>query len=170
VFTDVTIHVGLRRLNKALEVGNYNHIYEMVYSLGTYEPKMLYRTHKTVEVGVGEDKTTAIILVDVAHKGKFLKQILQHILVCKVCNMYLYRFLELLDECIDRCRPYEGVIPNGGRDQINASGVPCYRYVLDADFDRLRECAYTAPLNNKEDEETDICNDIIKKFMEDHII
>jgi hypothetical protein len=43
--------------------------------------------------------------------------------------------------------------------------VPCFRYILDGDFDDLLQRAYNAPLEGLKNKQVNIYTDIIDPFM-----
>ena len=156
VFLSVTIYSGLRNLVLELEHGGYDNPAEMMFALGQFEISMRYFKYDEEKM----KQTEQIEFKHEMYSGRKLKKLLQHILVCKTCHPHLRRFLHMLDECVTSTHLY----PQHQRSQcklVAKCGVPCYKYVLDADFDRLREIAYNAPLEPTA-EPTHICDVLFK--------
>jgi hypothetical protein len=74
----------------------------------------------------------------------YVRTVLQHILLCIQCNKYLKKFIGILERCLRG-----GGDPLKGYDEISCelvlnNGIPCNRYVIDGEFDQMREIAYNA--------------------------
>ena len=105
--------------------------------------------------------------------SKYLKAIMKHLLVCRTCNMYVDKLVEMicnsliknsviLDEMLDT---------NVTADMTLPGGVPVYSYILDGDFPTMRKDAYNAPLKTldaKKRRHVDICKSIIVPFFQKH--
>jgi hypothetical protein len=127
VFAAVPLNVGIRNLMKMFEEYDFHFMNsaEMLYALGRYEPCLQYYK-----------KDGDLVL----HKGCDIRKYLAHILVCKICHKYLYSFLVLLDQSV-KIHPYPDHTEIS-KDRLNDAGIPIFEYVLDADFDVVRNKAF----------------------------
>ncbi|CAB3979929.1 Hypothetical predicted protein [Paramuricea clavata] len=142
VFVKLNVFVGLRQLSLMLEENKFSEPAQMIYALGQYD----FIPYQQL------DKETDKI-VDVMYSGRYLKNILSHILVCRKCNKGLLLFLRLLDECIVRVQPY----PDHKSDTE-----------VDAEFDMLLFNAFNAPKDGSVSN-IDICNDIVNGFFDKNV-
>jgi hypothetical protein len=74
----------------------------------------------------------------------YVRTVLQHILLCIQCNKYLKKFIGILERCLSG-----GGEPLKDCEEISCelvlnNGIPCNRYVIDGEFDQMREIAYNA--------------------------
>jgi hypothetical protein len=158
------MYSGLRQLMLLSEKGEFKDPAQMLYALSQFENNLKYRRHVTetdTSEDTSEDKITS---EDAFYSGTKLKQLLAHILVCKICNRHLEPFLRMLEFCIYTTHIFLKNAACVGKT-VNSIGVPYDEYVLDADFDELRRRAYNGL--------THIVNDFICKFvqtfMDDHL-
>ena len=73
----------------------------------------------------------------------YICSILQHILLCIQCNKYLKKFIGILERYLrsgDPLKDYDEI----SCELILNNGIPCNRYVIDGEFDEMREIAYNA--------------------------
>jgi hypothetical protein len=102
--------------------------------------------------------------------GKFLKLIMRHLLVCRKCNMYVDKLIEMICDTLVKNDTLSGVMNEcGSSDNILDGNVPCYSYILDGDFVDMRKDAYNAPLKTlmkKDRKNVDICKGIIVPFFQ----
>jgi hypothetical protein len=122
--------------------------------MGRYEPVLAYYTHPIVE-----GKPTELMF-----KGSTIKSYLAHILVCKCCHKYLFDFLALLDQSVGH-HPYPQHTAIA-KDRLNGEDIPIVEYVLDGDFDVIRDKAY---YGLTDEPRVDICS-ILQTFMSTHIM
>jgi hypothetical protein len=71
----------------------------------------------------------------------------------------------MLNDYIDRCHPYTDSMNTVNDPDIVHNDIPCFKYILDGDFDSLMQRAYNAPLEDSESKMLNICTDIIDPFM-----
>jgi hypothetical protein len=106
--------------------------------------------------------------------SKYLKHIMKHLLVCRSCNMYVDKLVEMICSSLvkDSTVLSNMETTNCTADIILPGGVPCYTYILDGDFNTMRKDAYKAPLKTLFQEQRknsiNICKDIIDPFFEKH--
>ena len=77
-------------------------------------------------------------------RSSYVYKMLKHILVCKICNDKLEKFLSILDDYISGPAPF-----NDFDDKIDCEfyyndKIPCNKYVIDGEFDEMRLNAYNA--------------------------
>jgi hypothetical protein len=150
IFAGLSIHVGIRNLMMMLKQNIFLNSAEMLYAAGRYEPVLAYYKQPIVE-----GKPTKVTF-----KGSEIKSYLAHILVCK----YLFDFLALLDQSVEH-HPYPQHT-EVANDRLNNEGIPIYEYVLDADFDVLRDKCY---YGLTDEPIVDICS-IVQTFMSTYIM
>ena len=102
--------------------------------------------------------------------GKFLKGIMKHLLVCRLCNMYVDKLIEMICNVLVKYAPLSAIMEsNDSADKIIDGGVPCYSYILDGDFVIMRRDAFNAALKTLPKDErkdvNDICQEIILPFF-----
>ncbi|CAB4016323.1 Hypothetical predicted protein [Paramuricea clavata] len=74
--------------------------------------------------------------------SEYILKLLEHILMCKICNEKLKDFLRLLDECVSctkPCKDYMYVTC-----ELYFESIPCNIFVIDGEFDEMRDKAYRA--------------------------
>ena len=102
--------------------------------------------------------------------GKNLKLIMRHLLVCRTCNMYVDKLIEMICTSLVKYDILPGVMnTNDSSDKIMPGNVPCYSYILDGDFVIMRKDAYNAPLKTllkEKRKNVNICKDIIVPFFQ----
>jgi hypothetical protein len=106
--------------------------------------------------------------------SKYLKAIMKHLLVCRACNMYVDKLVEMICDSLVK----NSVIlvdmdgTNVTADKILPGGVPMYSYILDGDFPTMRKDSYDATLKTLLDrrnrKNVNICKDIIVPFFQKH--
>jgi hypothetical protein len=106
-----------------------------------------------------------------AVRSKYLKTIMKHLLVCRTCNMYVDKLVEMICDSLIKNPSIlsEMLNTNVTSDKVVSGGVPVYSYILDGDFPIMRRDAYNAPLktlNCKKRNNIDICKKIIVPFFE----
>jgi recombinational DNA repair protein RecR len=110
--------------------------------------------------------------------AKYLKAIMKHLLVCRTCNMYVDKLVEMICNSLIKDSEIlsEMDSTNVTADKTMPGGVPVYSYILDGDFPQMRRDAYNAPLKTlktlkkKEKKNVNICKSIIVSFFEKHCI
>ena len=133
---------------------------EMLYAVGRYEPVLHY-----YKLPIIEGKHTKAMF-----KGRIIKAYLAHILVCKHCHKYLFDFVVLLDHSVvllDHSvahHPYRQH-KDIAMDRLNDEGIPIFEYVLDADFDVLRDKAFYSLT----DEQMVYICEIVHDFMNTYV-
>ena len=151
IFAGLPLHVGICNLMTMIEKHDFMNPAEMLYAVGRYEPNLAYfRTP-------GEDGK-------VMRKGSDIKGFLAHILVCTQCHKYLFDFLTLLDQSVAH-HPYPEHT-EVAKDRLNSMGIPVFEYVLDADFDVLRDKSY---YGLTDDVGINIC-ELVDGFMSNYIL
>jgi hypothetical protein len=73
----------------------------------------------------------------------YIRSILQHILLCAQCNKYFKNFLSVIEQCLN------GTDPLKDYDEVSCelflnNSISCNKYVIDGEFDEMREIAYNA--------------------------
>ena len=106
-------------------------------------------------------------------RSKYLKAIMKHLLVCRTCNMYVDKLVEMICNSLIKNSSIldEMLSTNVTADKTLPGGVPVYSYILDGDFPIMRRDAYNAPLktlDSKNRKNIDICKSIIAPFFEKH--
>ena len=106
--------------------------------------------------------------------SKYLKAIMKHLLVCRACNRYVDKLVEMICDSLVK----NSVIlvdmdgTNVTADKILPGGVPMYSYILDGDFPTMRKDSYDATLKTLLDrrnrKNVNICKDIIVPFFQKH--
>jgi hypothetical protein len=154
VFAEVSLYVNIKHLYKLVQLyaGPYGNVRELIYILRTYENKVQLKNNE------GD-----VVLFS----GAMLKKLIKHMLVCKKCNLHLPRYIEMLNDSIERCHPYPTECMNEVNDpDVIHNDIPCFKYILDGDFDNLMQRAYyNAPLEDCANKRLNICTDIIDPFM-----
>jgi hypothetical protein len=101
--------------------------------------------------------------------GKFLKGIMKHLLVCRLCNMYVDKLIEMICNVLVKYDPLSGIMESNDSVDKIIDGVPCYSYILDGDFVIMRRDAFNAALKTLPKDErkdvNDICQEIILPFF-----
>jgi hypothetical protein len=108
--------------------------------------------------------------------SKYLKAIMKHLLVCRACNMYVDKLVEMIcNSLIKNSVILDDMVgTNVTADKTLPGGVPVYSYILDGDFPTMRKDAYDAPLKTllnvtrKDRRNVNICKDIIVPFFQKH--
>jgi hypothetical protein len=103
--------------------------------------------------------------------GKFLRAIMKHLLVCRLCNMYVDKLIEMICNVLVKYAPLSTIMEsNDSADKIIDGAVPCYSYILDGDFVIMRRDAFNAALKalpkDKRKGVWNICQEIILPFSE----
>ena len=106
-------------------------------------------------------------------RSKYLKAIMKHLLVCRTCNMYVDKLVEMIcNSLIKNSSILDAMLnTNVTADAALPGRVPVYSYILDGDFPIMRRDAYNAPLKTlerKNRKNIDICKSIIVPFFEKH--
>jgi hypothetical protein len=96
----------------------------------------------------------------------YIRTVLQHILLCIQCNKYLKKFIGILERCLSG-----GGDPLKDCEEISCelvlnNGIPCNRYVIDGEFDQMREIAYNA-IQTQYCLEQDL-HEIVDNFIKDY--
>jgi hypothetical protein len=103
--------------------------------------------------------------------SKYLKAIMKHLLVCRTCNMYVDKLVEMLCDSLIKNSVILDEMPNTNvtADKTLPGGVPVYSYILDGDFPIMRRDAYNAPLKMLpagQRRNVNICKSIIVPFFQ----
>jgi hypothetical protein len=103
--------------------------------------------------------------------GKTLRSIMKHLLVCRSCNKYVEKLLEMICMVLVKYDPLDNIMEsNDNADVIIEGNVPCYSYILDGDFVIMRQDAYKAALKTLPKDSRkgvqNICDEIILPFFE----
>ena len=108
--------------------------------------------------------------------AKYLKAIMKHLLVCRTCNMYVDKLVEMICNSLIKDSEILSEMDSTDvtADNTMPGGVPVYSYILDGDFPQMRRDAYNAPLKTlqkgTEKKNVNICKSIIASFFEKHCI
>ena len=134
LLVDVPIFLGIETLRKVIETMSFQtDLLYIVYVLGD-----------EVEVVLDFAKQDG---VSVSYENSIIQNILKHVLVCKKCHRHLKDFIIIVDACLERCDP----LPDYG-DHIDAKtyvgNLPCSVFLVDGEFDVIREEYYKALDNN----------------------
>jgi hypothetical protein len=86
-------------------------------------------------------------ITDESVKPSHVCKILKHILMCKICNVNLGKFLSVLDQYIGT--PTVPTPLNDFDDRVGCEfyyndKIPCNKYVIDGEFDEMRSTAFDA--------------------------
>ena len=167
VFAATTLYTSLLTLMTYLETGLYVNLSEMVCALGRSNECLHYYTKVRVKKKVVEkDEVIEKEIVEYhleSLSGINVRKYLAHILVCKKCYRYIHDFLCLLDQCVEHHPfPAHREVANDG---WNSLGVPILRFVLDADFDALRDKAFFGVIKDAGDEPCQTVDDFMCKYV-----
>ena len=80
-------------------------------------------------------------------KPSYICKILKHILVCKICNVNLGKFISVLDRFIGTPAiptPLNDVDDRVSCEFYHNDKIPCNKYVIDGEFDEMRCNAFDA--------------------------
>ena len=105
--------------------------------------------------------------------SKYLKAIMKHLLVCRTCNMYVDKLVEMICNSLIKNSAIldEMADTNVTADKTLPGGVPVYSYILDGDFPIMRKDAYNAllkTLDARNRRNVNICKSIIVPFFQKH--
>jgi hypothetical protein len=131
VIAGFSLYVGIKQLAIALEDVN------------------ITRRSGEIMLLLSGDDTKKIVLANVNKSephivsSTYINSILQHILMCVKCNEYLKKFLGILERCLSAGNSLSDY------DEVSCElflnhAIPCNRYVIDGEFDDMRELAYNA--------------------------
>ena len=103
--------------------------------------------------------------------GKVLRSIMKHLLVCRSCNIYVDKLIEMICNVLVKYNPIENIMESSDNADIIIEGaVPCYSYILDGDFVIMRRDAFRAALKTLPKDSRkgvhNICDEIILPFFE----
>ena len=152
VFLDVSLYANIKELYKLVKLyaEPYGNVRELIYILGTHERNVKFFNNEGDAV---------------LFKGKKLKDLIRHLLVCRTCNVRLPHFIKMFNDSIQRRHAYTEDTMNTPHPDVVHGDVPCFRYILDGDFDDLLQRAYNTPLEGLKNKQVNICTDIIDPFM-----
>jgi hypothetical protein len=155
VLSDVGIFVNsLQLYNSACLIAHpYGLERGVIFALAQHEDKLLF--------------SAGLVL------SKYLKAIMKHLLVCRTCNMYVDKLVEMICNSLIKNSVILDDMPNTNvtADKTMPGGVPVYSYILDGDFPQMRRDAYNAPLKTLpagERRNVNICKSIIVPFFQKH--
>ena len=77
-------------------------------------------------------------------KASHICKMLKHILVCKICNVKLEKFLSILDDYISGPAPFNYFDEKLDCEFYYNDKIPCNKYVIDGEFDEMRLNAFNA--------------------------
>jgi hypothetical protein len=102
--------------------------------------------------------------------GKLLRSLMKHLLVCRSCNIYVDKLIEMICDVLVKYNPLEGIMEKCDHADIIIEGsVPCFSYILDGDFVHMRRDAFRAALKtlpkDKRKGVHNICDEIILPFF-----
>ncbi|CAB4013446.1 Hypothetical predicted protein [Paramuricea clavata] len=150
VLADVGIFINAKQLYNAVrrQAEPYGKTQEVIYALGVHEPIFKF----------GDEQIN----------GKTLKFIMKHLLVCKCCNVYVDKLVEMICTTLVKHDTLPGVMNSAEADKLKDGLVPCYTYIMDGDFVVMRKDAYRAPLkiNRIKWGSKNICKEIVDPFFE----
>ena len=103
--------------------------------------------------------------------GKVLRSIMKHLLVCRRCNIYVNKLIEMICDVLVKYNPIENIMDSSNNSDIIIEGsVPCFSYILDGDFVIMRPDAFRAALKTLPKDSRkgvhNICDEIILPFFE----
>jgi hypothetical protein len=107
------------------------------------------------------DKTSEEYDVKPSHVCKMLK----HILVCKICNVKLEKFLSILDDYISGPAPFNEFDDKIDCEFYYSDAIPCNKYVIDGEFDEMRLNAFNA-IETDDLGSEEYRHKIVDKFLE----
>ena len=153
VLADVGIFINGRQLYERTKLiaEPYGKVREVIYTLSVRENIIKFGDEDLIS-------------------GKFLRGIMKHLLVCRLCNMYVDKLIEMICNILVKYDPLSGIMqPNDGADKI-IDGIPCFSYILDGDFVSMRRKVFNAALKTLPRDErksvNDICREIILPFFQ----
>jgi hypothetical protein len=132
IIASFPMYVGIKQLTLALE-----------------DESVTMRPDAVMLLLTGDD-TQKLILENISKvqepctvSSTYVRSVLQHILLCIRCNKYFKKFIGVLERCLN------GVDPLKDYDEISCelflnNAIPCNKYVIDGEFDEMREIAYNA--------------------------
>jgi hypothetical protein len=99
-------------------------------------------------------------------KASHLCEMLKHILVCKICNIQLEKFLSILDDYISGDTPFnEYFNETVDCEFYYCDTIPCNKYVIDGEFDEMRSMAFNA-IKIDDFSTNDVRHKIVDTFIE----
>jgi hypothetical protein len=93
----------------------------------------------------------------------YIRCILKHILMCKKCNVNLKTFLGVLERCVTGTKPFNDYDDVIACEFYYNDKIPCDKYVIDDEFDEMRNAAYKAIDSSLND---DSLHEVVDKFIE----
>jgi hypothetical protein len=154
VLADVGIFVNSLQLYNSVRLIARPYGFErgVIYALAQHDAQLMF--------------TAGLVL------SKYLKAIMKHLLVCRTCNMYVNKLVEMICNSLIKDSEILSEMDNVNADSTMPGGVPVYSYILDGDFPQMRRDAYRAPLKTlkTENKNVNICKSIIVPFFEKHCI
>ena len=139
IISSLSLYVGLKQLSTMLENIHYSEPAHIMYALGHNEIDLQYCV-----VCDDVDKKGLHNVEKTYLTGHYLLKILSHILMCKICNSSLKLFFV--------CLPYSEHMMDTVCDIYNDFNLPCIRFIVDAEFDIMRENVYSAVLTGSNDD------------------
>ena len=153
VLADVGIFINGRQLYERTKLiaEPYGKVREVIYTLSVRENIIKFGDEDLIS-------------------GKFLRGIMKHLLVCRLCNMYVDKLIEMICDVLVKYEFLGNIESNDSADIIIDGAVPCFSYILDGDFVNMRRDAFNAALKtlpkNKRKGVQNICQEIILPFFE----
>jgi hypothetical protein len=155
IIADFPMYVGIRQLVLALEDESVTMKPESVMHLLSGDDAC---EMKLENIRRSDEKPRIV-------SSTYVRSILQHILMCVDCNKNLKKFLSVLKQCLNKTDPLRDY------DEISCelflnNIIPCNKYVIDGEFDEMRESAYNAILSQYpiEQDPHEIVNNFIMNY------
>jgi hypothetical protein len=136
VIAEFPMFVGIKQLATMLEKAKYP---ELIVALLISDDELSFRMQK---VKKKEDDSSYGSI-----KPSYICKILKHILVCKICNVNLGKFISVLDRFIGTPAiptPLNDVDDRVSCEFYHNDKIPCNKYVIDGEFDEMRCNAFDA--------------------------
>ena len=100
-------------------------------------------------------------------KPSYIYKMLKHILVCKICNEKLEKFLSILDDYISGPAPFNNFNEKLDCEFYYNDKIPCNKYVIDGEFDEMRVNAFNAiAIIDDELDSQEYRHQIVDKFID----
>jgi hypothetical protein len=98
----------------------------------------------------------------------YLRNILKHILMCRKCNVNLKKFLGVLERCVNSTNSYADYEDELQCEFYHNNKIPCNLYVIDGEFDEMRDAAYGAIVPGSSLIEDPPFHEVVDKFVENY--
>ena len=161
VIADFPMFVGIKQLALALQDESVTKNAEMLLCLLVGERGIEMKLEK-----IQKDNTAKEVCV---FNSPYICNMLKHILMCKKCNNNLRKFLSVLEQCLcNKLNPFNDVDDEILCEFYYNDKIPCNKYVIDGEFDEMRNSAYDA-IQSEDCLEQDP-HQLVNNFIKDYCV